>query len=96
MWRELARAVIARFREVQLVCPRDICVERARAVRWRLGTLALTPRVADPAEEAPVLTLDYEPSLRPELTLYTDVQDPWSIAEEVLCFATRLHRRGDP
>ena len=96
VWRELARAVIARFREVQLVCPWDICVERARAARWRLGTLALTPRVADPAEEAPVLTLDYEPSLRPELTLYTDVQDPWSIAEEVLCFATRLHRRGDP
>jgi len=96
VWRELARAVIARFREVQLVCPRDICVERERAARWRLATLALTPRVADPAEEAPVLTLDYEPSLRPELTLYTDVQDPWSIAEEVLCFATRLHRRGDP
>ena len=95
-WRELARDLIARFAEVQLVCPRKICLERERAVRWRLGGRALAARAAHATAEAPDLVLDYEHSLRPELTLYTDIQDLRSAVEEVLRLANRLDRRGNP
>ena len=91
-WRELARDLIAHFAEVQLVCPREVCLDRERAARWGLGGRSLTRAVA----EAPDLVLDYERSLRPELTLYTDVQDLRGAVEEVLRLATRLHRRGSP
>jgi len=90
-WRELARELIERFAEVQLVCPRELCVERERAVRWRLGGRRPAPS-AGRAAARPELVLDYEPSLRPDLTLHTDLQDPGSAVEEILRLARRLHR----
>jgi adenylylsulfate kinase len=91
-WRELARELIARFAEVQLVCPPEICHERERAARWRLGGGLRAPAAARPASEAPEIVLDYEPALRPELVLHTDVRDIWTAVEEVLRLANRLHR----
>ncbi len=95
-WRDLARDLIARFAEVQLICPRAICLERERAVRWHLAGHATAPRTAHAMAEAPDLVLDYEPSLRPELTLYTDVPDSGWAVEEVLRLANRLQRREKP
>ena len=82
-WRELARELIERFAEVQLVCPRELCVER--------GGRRPAPS-AGRAAARPELVLDYEPSLRPDLTLHTDLQDPGSAVEEILRLARRLHR----
>jgi hypothetical protein len=74
---------------VQLVCPAEVCAERERAARWRLGDQpSRPPHVAVPA--APEFTLDYEESLRPELVLRTDVHDPWSAAEQVVYLVQRL------
>jgi adenylylsulfate kinase len=89
-WRELARELIPRFAEVQLACPIEVCVERERAARWRLGGEA-APRPWQPAPP-PDLVLDYEESMRPDLILRTDVHDPWSNAEQVLYLVRRLHR----
>ena len=88
-WRELARALIPRFAEVQLVCPAAVCATRERAVRWRLMGCAHSPprRHGD----VPDIVLDYEPSLRPELTIDTDVGDAASAAASVLRLARRLH-----
>jgi adenylylsulfate kinase len=88
-WRELARAIIARFAEVQLHCPPEICAGRERAVRWHLPSAS----GGEPAAAiAPEIVMDYEPSLRPELTLYTDVQDHETVVDSVLFVAERLHR----
>jgi len=70
-WRRLARQLITHFGEVQLVCPNDLCSERERATRWRLGSRPWPPAVERPAP-APDIALGYEPSLSPELALHTD------------------------
>jgi adenylylsulfate kinase len=89
-WRELARATIPRFSEVQLVCPADVCATREQAVRWRLLGC---PHQNAPAIRAygPDIVLAYEHALDPELTIHTDVEDPWSSAETVLHLTLRLH-----
>jgi adenylylsulfate kinase len=88
-WREMARAAITRFAEVQLVCPREICGERERAVRWQLAPCGH----AAPAEvttRGPDIVLDYEEALHPELILHTDVQHPATAAEAIVLLAWRL------
>ena len=89
-WRELARALIPRFAEIQLVCPPEICDTRERAVRWgvRDGAVAVHEH---PASVDAEIILDYEPALRPELTVYTDVQDRLAAVDAVLFVARRLH-----
>jgi len=88
-WRSLARERIARFAEVQLVCPPEVCASRERAVRWRLLGCAhrdVPRRVPD----RPDIVLAYERADSPEAVIYTDVEDPWSAADTVLRLAARL------
>jgi adenylylsulfate kinase len=94
-WRDLARAVIARFAEVQLVCPAHVCATRERAVRWRLigCSQQIPPRHA---LAGPDIELAYERALNPELTIHTDVEDPWSAVESVLRLAARLEMDDRP
>jgi adenylylsulfate kinase len=92
-WRELARDLIPRFAEIQLVCPPEVCAERERAARWHLGPSALDAG-GPPADVHLEWVLDYEAALRPELTIYTEVQDRAIAVQEVLFVAERLHRRG--
>ena len=89
VWRRLARDVIARFAEVQLVCPADVCATRERAVRWGLGGRPAAPPAAPPVH-GPDIALAYERALSPDVTIYTDVEDPWSAAEAVLVLVRRL------
>jgi adenylylsulfate kinase len=94
-WRELARALIPRFAEIQLVCPTEVCATRERAVRWRPRGGAVTVHEPPASVEAEIV-LDYEPALRPELTLYTDVQDRLAAVDAVLFVARRLHGEASP
>ena len=55
-----------------------------------LGTLAVHEVDASAPPEI-VFEFDYEPSLRPELTVYTDVQDHVTVVDAVLFVAERLH-----
>ena len=100
-WRELARRLIPRFAEIQLVCPPEICADRERATRWGLsgrdGVLS-APTVSVDVD----LIFDYEPALAPELTIYTDVQNCATAAADVLFVAERfrdpvvVREEGDP
>ena len=85
-WREAARELIPCFAEVQLLCPTEICLERERAVRWGLTFEAPAP----PAAPRPDIALDYEESMRPDLSIRTDVCDPRAAAELVLFVIQRL------
>lgn len=92
-WRELARTAIPRFAEIQLVCPDEICGSREQAVRWSQMLSIGHERLA-PAE--PDIVLDYEYSLRAELTVNTESQHIWSAVEGVLLLIDRLHERATP
>src|SRR5262249_9538788 len=89
-WRELARELIPRFAEVQLVCPAEMCATRERAVRWRL--MGCTHTQPCRHDGAPDIGLTYEPSLRPDVTIRTDTGDSESAAATVVRLARRLHR----
>jgi adenylylsulfate kinase len=89
--REAARALIPRFAEVQLLCPPEVCAARERAVRW--GLLGCPQRRLS-SRAGPDIVVAYEPALAPEITIYTDVEDPWSAAEVVVALARRLHTDG--
>jgi len=89
-WRELARELIPRFAEVQLVCPAEVCATRERAVRWRL--MGCTHTQPCRHDGAPDIVLTYEPSLRPDVTIRTDTGDSESAAATVVRLARRLHR----
>jgi len=86
-WRELARASIRRFAEVQLLCPVEVCRERERT-RAR-GHSPSVP-VAEP----------YEPPLAPELAIDTARQDvavgaaAVAFLAEHLAFGTPAGRKG--
>jgi adenylylsulfate kinase len=89
VWREAARELIPCFAEVQLLCPADICMERERAARWRLGG---DPPATGAIDIAPDISVEYEEALNPELALRTDLHDVWSTVEQVLFLVHRLGR----
>ncbi|MBI4636170.1 MAG: adenylyl-sulfate kinase [Candidatus Rokubacteria bacterium] len=91
-WRRLARELVPRFAEVQLVCPPEICGHRESLVRWNPTPCAHAGRPKAALTEPPELLLDYERSLTPELTIHTDVQGPWGAVEEILRLVERLRR----
>ena len=92
VWREAARALIPCFAEVQLVCPPEVCVERERASRWRLGAARGVREVVAAHAAVPDLSLDYEESHRAELVVHTHVHHLWNTVEQVLFLIQRLHR----
>ena len=92
-WRELARETIGRFAEVQLVCPRPICSGRERVVRWQLEGCSHRRAASVPAA-GPDIAPAYEYALCPEVTIHTDVEDPWSAAETVLRLVLRVRAGG--
>ncbi|HXJ79521.1 MAG TPA: adenylyl-sulfate kinase [Candidatus Methylomirabilis sp.] len=92
VWREAARHLIPRFAEVQLVCPAEICVERERASRWRLGAEPRQRAAGRGNATLPDIAVDYEESLAPELILHTHAQDLWTMVEQVLFLIHRLRR----
>ena len=83
-YRDAARSRIARFAEVFVSCPLDVCQARdpkglyRRAREGKAGTL-------------PGVQASYEPPLQPELVLHSDRTDPAAAAREIVAL---LERRG--
>jgi acetoin utilization protein AcuB len=89
-WRELGRALVGRFAEVQLACPAAVCADRERAVRWR-------PHPGRPSVFAEAeWPLDYEYAVAPDLVIDTAARSEWTATEDVLRLARRLlaHQGG--
>ena len=85
-WRDLARASIKRFAEVQLVCPSQVCLDRERSVRWGPHTGVIAA--------APDLAIEYEYAFDPDLLLDTETRSEWTAAEDLVAFARRLLNRA--
>jgi len=83
-WREWARTLIPHFGEVQLLCPPDVCSTREQEARW------LNADVEIPS--GPDLVVDYELSLRPELTIDMYAHGVWTAVDDVLTLAHKLER----
>jgi adenylylsulfate kinase len=84
-WREWARTRIPCFAEVQLVCSPLVCATREQDGRWRRPS-----RATALAATLPEPIVEYEMSLRPDLTLDTEALDVWTSVQEVLRLAERL------
>ncbi len=86
-WRDLARAAISRFAEVQLVCRPEIARERERARADSHAPRGIYERAGQPGATVPGVDVVYEPALAPELVLD-------SAAESVPAAAVRVAELG--
>jgi len=74
-WRELARASIARFAEVQLDCPLDVARAREAARDTGAAPRAIYAGAAAPGATVPGVNVPYERALTPELTIDASAED---------------------
>src|SRR6266567_332593 len=89
-WRDLARAAIERFAEVQLLCPFDVCRERDRARAGGPAPPGIYARAGRTGMTVPGVDVPYEPALTPELAVDTTRDDVVAAAVAVAALAERL------
>lgn len=93
-WRDLARAVIPTFAEVQLSCPLEVCVERERLRKPGHAPRDIYARAGRAASTVPGIDVPYEPALRPELVIDTATTDVEGATARVVALARDLARRS--
>ena len=87
-WRELARAALPAFAEVQLVCPLDVCREREGARPRGAAPSGIYARAASFGARVPGVNVEYEPALAPELTIDTTAISVEAAAATITAFVT--------
>jgi adenylylsulfate kinase len=90
VWRDLVRAAVSRFAEVQLICPIEICRERERTRTTGHGPRNIYAGSGRPGATVPGVDVPYEVSLAPELLIDTAAEDLSSAVERVVDLAERL------
>ncbi|HET7340963.1 MAG TPA: adenylyl-sulfate kinase [Methylomirabilota bacterium] len=93
-WRDLARASIARFAEVQIECPLEVCVERERARAGGHAPRGIYAAAGRPGAAVPSVDVAYEAALSPELVLDTTAVDAQTAADRVAALALSLGEQG--
>ena len=86
-WRDLARACIADFAEVQLVCPLDVARQRERTRAPGHHPRAIYAQGGRPGATVPGVDVAYEEALSPELTIDTTKETVESAGELVAALA---------
>ena len=97
-WRDLARAMIPRFAEVQLLCPIEICRERERTRQPDHAPQGIYAHAGEPGATVPGVDVPYEVSLRPELAIDTSKEPLAAAGASVAALARSLSstRRDGP
>jgi adenylylsulfate kinase len=93
-WRDLARAVIAEFAEVQLVCPLDVARERERTRGAGHHPPGIYARAGRPGATVPGVDVPYEPAVAPELTIDTTRETAEEAGARVAALARVLMARA--
>jgi adenylylsulfate kinase-like enzyme/CBS domain-containing protein len=93
-WRDLARASIERFAEVQLECPLEVCVDRERSRVGSHAPAGVYAAAGRPGATVPGVDVAYEPALWPELVLNTGVEDAQAAADRIAALALGLAGPG--
>src|SRR5262249_10483294 len=86
-WRDLARAAITRFAEVQIDCALDVAQARARTRATGAGPRDVYATAGRPGATVPGVDVPYERALAPELIVDTTVEDARAAAERVAALA---------
>jgi adenylylsulfate kinase len=95
-WRDLARAAIPCFAEVQLVCPPEVCRERERTRPPGHAPRGIYARAGTPGATVPGVDVPYEPALAPELVIDTAAESVAEGAERIVELAPRWPWRRRP
>ena len=70
-WRDLARATLPRFAEVQLLCPLEVCRQREAARPRGAAPAGIYARATQAGARVPGVNVEYEFALDPELQVDT-------------------------
>ena len=92
-WRDLARASIADFAEVQLECPLDVARTRERTRAAGHHPTAIYAQAGRPGATVPGMDVPYESALSPELCIDTAGEPVHAAAARVAALARSLARR---
>jgi adenylylsulfate kinase len=95
-WRDLARASIRDFAEVQVQCPLSVCREREARRREGNAPRAIYARAGLPGATVPGVDVPYEPALAPELTVDTERTPVAEGAGRIVALARTLARTPRP
>jgi protein-L-isoaspartate(D-aspartate) O-methyltransferase len=98
-WRELARATIPNFAEVQLFCPLEICRERERTRPAGAAPVGIYDQSARPGATVPGVNVEYEYARAPELAIDTTAKSVAEAAADVVAMVRRVlrtARQGPP
>jgi adenylylsulfate kinase len=99
-WRELARAAIRRFGEVQLACPLEVCQQREGTRAAGHAPSGIYAHAGTPGATVPGVDVPYEMALAPELLIDTRQDDVATAAGAIAEVAKRFddeiieHRQG--
>lgn len=94
-WRDLARAAIPRFAEVQLRCPPQLCRERERSRPPGHAPRGIYERAGRPGAMVPGVDVAYEEARAPELTVDTAREAVRAAVARSVALAERLAGRAD-
>ncbi len=89
-WRDLARAAIPRFAEVQLRCPPGVCREREGSRPPGHAPRGIYARAGRPGATVPGVDVTYEEARAPELTVDTARETISAAAARIVALAERL------
>lgn len=89
-WRDMARASIRRFAEVQVVCPLEVARQRERVRAPGAAPRGVYARAGRPGAAVPGVDVAYEPALHPECVVDTSREDLGTAVARVVGTARRL------
>ena len=92
-WRDLARATLPRFAEVQLLCPLEVCRQRETARPRGAAPAGIYAHAAERGARVPGVNVAYEPALAPELAIDTTSSSIERAAEAI---ADMIRQRFPP
>ncbi|PWU19388.1 MAG: adenylyl-sulfate kinase [Candidatus Rokuibacteriota bacterium] len=94
-WRDLARAAIPRFAEVQLLCSLEVCQQRERSRAHGHAPRDIYAQSGRPGAAVPGVDVSYEPPLAPELVIDSAAESVANAASRIAALARELSLKAN-